>query len=656
MRMRKKKHLEERLALCTNLIDTPPVTEDYRIASAKKEYLDLAAIFGRVGTLHLEIGCGKGRFICEAAKREPDIDFIAVEVCRNVLIDACAKAMDAGLKNVVFLHCGADVLLKYLPQGSVSRIYLNFSCPFPKTAYANRRLTNLRYLDIYKKLLVPNGEIHQKTDNMHFFEYSLEQYSSAGCRVKNVSLDLHAAQAPENIETEYEEKFASRGFPIYRLLAVFPNEAEQLIEDLSREKEILWLNRSVPPARTALALHSELFSSMDEAGLCMRRFSPVIASLFPETAPDGGRIESPLTPIPAMQEALSACLPEGLPGALYLKRDCDLPIAGSVKARGGVYEVLRFAEALALQAGLLSDPSDDHEKLLGDEARSLFGRYRVQIGSTGNLGLSIGTAAAALGFRAVVHMSADAKEWKKALLRSRGATVIEYSGDYGEAVRAGRASAERDPFSYFVDDERSRLLFSGYSAAAPELREQLRAVGIEPSAERPLFVYLPCGVGGAPGGLTFGLKRCFGDAVRCFIAEPTAAPCMLLGRLSERFGGISVREIGLSGATLADGLAVGRCSAFAGEVVRNLLDGGATVEDGRLRVYLRLLNGTEGLFIEPSAAAAFHPLTELFSSRRGFAYLSERYSPSTLKNVSHVVWATGGSLVPENERASLLNT
>ena len=217
--MRRKKHLYEKLLTCTNLIDTPPVQTDYRQEVLKKEYLDLTSIFGNDHPLHLEIGCGKGQFICTLALNNPETNYLAVEVNRNVLVDACRKAMELQLDNLVFLRCGAEVLTKYLCPGSASRIYLNFSCPYPKKAYENRRLTNLRFMPVYAELLADGGEIHQKTDNMHFFEYSVEQFSSGGFRLKNISLDLHHSGFEGNIKTEYEEKFSAKGLPIYRLEA-----------------------------------------------------------------------------------------------------------------------------------------------------------------------------------------------------------------------------------------------------------------------------------------------------------------------------------------------------------------------------------------------------------------------------------------------------
>lgn len=217
--MRKKKHLEEKLVKCTNLLDMPPVTEDYREAVKKKEYIDFTEIFGNSNPLQMEIGCGKGQFISVLAKRNPDINYIAVEVNRNVICDACEKVLSEGLTNVIFLHCGAEVLEKYIKPHTIERIYLNFSCPFPKGAYANRRLTNVKFLAIYDELLANGAQIHQKTDNMHFFEYSLEQYAEYGYKLQNISLDLHNSDFEDNIVTEYEHKFSSQGFRIYRLEA-----------------------------------------------------------------------------------------------------------------------------------------------------------------------------------------------------------------------------------------------------------------------------------------------------------------------------------------------------------------------------------------------------------------------------------------------------
>ena len=149
------------------------------------------------------------------------MNFLAVEVNSNVIIEACEAVMEQDVRNVYFMRCGAELLEKYIPEGSIERIYLNFSCPFPKNRYENRRLTNLKFMPIYSHCLKKNGEVHQKTDNMHFFEYSIEQYSAYGAKLKNISLDLHNSDFEGNIMTEYEAKFTSQNMPIYRLEAVF---------------------------------------------------------------------------------------------------------------------------------------------------------------------------------------------------------------------------------------------------------------------------------------------------------------------------------------------------------------------------------------------------------------------------------------------------
>ena len=219
MRMRRKKNLEEKLALCNNLICFPHVESDVREEILAKEYIDLSAYFGNDHPVYMEVGCGKGQFITELAERRPDLNFIAVEINRNVVWMACQKAMQKGLSNILFLQGSAAMLQKYVRPASIGRIYLNFSCPYPKATYANRRLTNQRFLSIYRDLCAPGAEIHQKTDNMHFFEYSIEQFTAAGYKLKNVSLDLHRSGFEDNIITEYEYRFASMGQPIYRLEA-----------------------------------------------------------------------------------------------------------------------------------------------------------------------------------------------------------------------------------------------------------------------------------------------------------------------------------------------------------------------------------------------------------------------------------------------------
>ncbi|MBQ1706079.1 MAG: D-serine ammonia-lyase [Clostridia bacterium] len=413
--------------------------------------------------------------------------------------------------------------------------------------------------------------------------------------------------------------------------------------------EVVWINPRRRPAAEALASLPLGMEDILDAEARLARFAPFIRLRFPETEPTHGLIESPLTPIPDMKAALEARHGIAIPETLLLKQDSHLAIAGSVKARGGIYEVLKHTEELALRHGLIT-LTDDYAGLASPEARAFFSRFTVQVGSTGNLGLSIGIASAAVGYRVIVHMSADARRWKKDLLRQHGVTVMEYEADYGEAVRQGRARSDADPDSYFIDDENSKDLFLGYAVAALRLKNQLAERHIAVDEDHPLIVTVPCGVGGAPGGITFGLKQVFGDRVHCFFAEPTQAPCMLAGMATGLHSAVCVQDLGLSGVTEADGLAVGRPSGFVGGMMEPLLSGEVTVRDGQLYDWMRLLEGSEGIFLEPSACAAFRGVTALWQSEPGKAYLEQTGLNDRMSQATHIAWATGGALVPEAER------
>ena len=169
--------------------------------------------------LHLEIGCGKGAFITEMARRNPDIQFLAVEKVSSVLVLAMEKAAAAALSNVQFFSGDVMKLADFPLGGKISRIYLNFSDPWPRTKHAKRRLTAPTFLALYKALLVPGGEIVMKTDNVPLFDYSLETLPENGFRIESMTRDLHAENDPENVMTEYEANFSSKGFPICRLIA-----------------------------------------------------------------------------------------------------------------------------------------------------------------------------------------------------------------------------------------------------------------------------------------------------------------------------------------------------------------------------------------------------------------------------------------------------
>ncbi len=430
-------------------------------------------------------------------------------------------------------------------------------------------------------------------------------------------------------------------------------DLDPVVKDLAEAKETVWENPHLAPFSESSGDLDLTAADLEDAVQRLDRFAPFIMKSFPETVPQQGIIESPLVPIPQMQQLLEEQTGENIPGRLLLKKDSHLAVAGSIKARGGIYEILKHSEDLALEHGMLRE-GESYEVFASDKFREFFSQYSVHAGSTGNLGLSIGIISAALGYRVTIHMSADAKQWKKDLLRSRGVEVIEYQSDYSKAVEEGRRQAEQDPSAYFVDDENSKPLFLGYAAAAVRLAKQLKEQNILVDEAHPLIVFIPCGVGSAPGGLTFGLKHVFGDHVYSFFAEPVQAPCMVLGMSTGLHHRISVRDIGLSGLTHADGLAVGRASMFVGQSVRRMVSGIVTVDDVRLFDSMRDLLRTEDIFIEPSSCAAFQGPVRLTSMQ---TFLQrEHLTGERLRNATQIVWATGGSIVPEEEREKYIHT
>jgi len=433
---------------------------------------------------------------------------------------------------------------------------------------------------------------------------------------------------------------------IQKLIAQYP-----LVEDLVALKETVWFNPGTTSLAEGLLYVGLTQHDVQDAHDRLARFAPYLAKAFPETAATGGIIESDIAAIPAMQKRLEAEFGQAIRGELLLKKDSHLPISGSIKARGGIYEVLTHAEKLALAAGLLTT-EDDYSTLLSPEFKQFFSQYSIAVGSTGNLGLSIGIMSARIGFNVTVHMSADARAWKKAKLRSHGVTVVEYEEDYGVAVEQGRKAAESDPNCFFIDDENSRTLFLGYAVAGERLKAQFAQQGRVVDAEHPLFVYLPCGVGGGPGGVAFGLKLAFGDNVHCFFAEPTHSPCMLLGVYTGLHDNIAVQDLGIDNLTAADGLAVGRASGFVGRAMERLLDGLYTLSDQSMYDMLGWLAQEESIRLEPSALAGMAGPQHVCASD---AYQKmHHFSAEQLDNATHLVWATGGGMVPEEEMAQYL--
>ena len=211
MRMRKKKHLDERLENCSDLI----------ISDITHYNGDIKSVFNDDKPLYMEIGCGKGRFITETAKINPDINFLAVEKNLNVLVLAAEKIKAANLTNVKFIAGDVNMLRTFESDTKCDRIYINFCDPWHKNYHAKRRLTHEYHLALWERFLKKNGEIHFKTDNQKLFEFSLNSFSEYDMKLKNITLDLHNSNFEGNIMTEYEQLFSEKGQPIYRCEATY---------------------------------------------------------------------------------------------------------------------------------------------------------------------------------------------------------------------------------------------------------------------------------------------------------------------------------------------------------------------------------------------------------------------------------------------------
>ena len=223
MRMRLKKHLEERIADSGGILLAREGDGFFKLSEEEKQQhiQNLETVFGKERSklpLTLEIGCGKGAWAIQSAQLHPDINYIGVEKLSNVIVVACENAQVLNLPNLRFLNVRAENLAYNLPPRSVDAIALNFSCPFPKKTYANRRLTSKYFLELYARLLKDGGVIYQKTDNKDFFEWSIESYRENGYEVYDVCYNL-PENADGNIVTEYESKFRVQGMPIYALKA-----------------------------------------------------------------------------------------------------------------------------------------------------------------------------------------------------------------------------------------------------------------------------------------------------------------------------------------------------------------------------------------------------------------------------------------------------
>ena len=227
MRMRKKKNLEPRMAACGQWLITDPCAQ-------KGHWRDLMP---HARELRVELGCGKGRFTVDTASAEPDVLLIAVEKVPDAMVVAMERAREAGLQNVFVIDGDAAKLSEMFAPDEVNRIYINFCDPWPKKNQAKRRLTHHNFLNEYRKVLSPSGEIHFKTDNDKLFEWSVEEIPQFGWELHEVTRDLHAG-GPVGVMTDYERKFHLSGKNINRCVAkMLPWEppVEEEVEETEEE-------------------------------------------------------------------------------------------------------------------------------------------------------------------------------------------------------------------------------------------------------------------------------------------------------------------------------------------------------------------------------------------------------------------------------------
>lgn len=212
MRLRKKPWADKEFEINERMIENPE-----QMKGKWREF------FGSDNPIHIEIGCGKGQFISKLSIENSNINYIAVEKQKLVIVTALRKArlMEAG-DNLRFICADVSTLNEYFEEGEIERIYINFCDPWPRKKWAKRRLTHKNFLSVYERLFPEGGEINFKTDNRGLFEFSLNEIEARKeWRMENISLDLHNSEFEGNIMTEYEEKFSSKGMPIYRLEAYY---------------------------------------------------------------------------------------------------------------------------------------------------------------------------------------------------------------------------------------------------------------------------------------------------------------------------------------------------------------------------------------------------------------------------------------------------
>ena len=230
MRMRKKKNLIPRMERCVDRL----IRDPYDRPGHWRDLMPQAR------EVHLELGCGKGRFTAGTAAAQPDVLFLAVEMVPDAMVVAMERCVSAGLSNVWFISANADQLPYFFAPGEVDRIYINFCDPWPSGRHAKRRLTHGNFLKLYRQVLKMGGQIHFKTDNQPLFEFSVEELPQFGFALSEVTRNLHE-NGPVGVMTDYEAKFYGLGQPINRLVGTMVPWTEDFPTDIRRVRE-RWLD------------------------------------------------------------------------------------------------------------------------------------------------------------------------------------------------------------------------------------------------------------------------------------------------------------------------------------------------------------------------------------------------------------------------------
>ena len=437
-----------------------------------------------------------------------------------------------------------------------------------------------------------------------------------------------------------------------------------VLKRLQRSNTVCIVNPNHSNDQRDIEKQSITRADIQEARELLDRAKPLFRQLWPDdkTLKDWeGLIESPLTPAHALRDAM------GGTGTWLLKRDDDLPVAGSIKGRGAFFAVLEHAEKLAIGKGLIAK-GQDLGSLASPEAKATFSEYKISVGSTGNLGMGIALLAAALGFDAKVYLSEEAADWKKKRLTDHGCKIYEHDGNFKEALQKGRddcaAANEAKPASaYFVDDEDSKALSVGPTVAGLRMKEQLEKQGIRIDANHPLFVYIPTGVGGGPSGVLRGLVDAFQDEglhqhIHGILVQPKQC-ASVLARLSipdkDNKKPVDVYHLGLNNKSpRGDGMAVPQASELAFANLQVNAAGAMTVSDDDMLKNTARLHKTEGITIETTAAASING-PKWCASEAGRDYIRKNGIEKAMPDAVHVMWFTGGGKVPEDTKAKILH-